>query len=374
MERQKGLVCSICLVLILLAGGIGYTIGRGPFIMARQVESTLKNEALTPPDNTTMDRAACRALAQAVEDEYTQWLSPEQMRALVADLSGETRVGIGAEMVITERGWRVAAVSENGPAAKAGLAKGDLVTKINGNPVFGANWQPEEGGTALFCVEREGLEREIVVIPQETEPLPPVVAKTLPGAYGYIRIRSFVQENVEQAFADAMAQVATDNGVVIDVRHNPGGRMEAVLAMLDEFLPEKTEILRLYEAKGKQTHYKTEKGQRYTMPVVVLTDGQSASAAEIFAGVLQKHNRAMIVGETTYGKGVVQKMKSLGDGSGLKYTMAEYRLADDTAIHGKGVVPDLTVVSGALPGWAETETEDDALQAALLWLSREKTQ
>ncbi|MFR5870142.1 MAG: hypothetical protein ACLUFF_07745, partial [Acutalibacteraceae bacterium] len=79
MERQKGLVCSICLVLILLAGGIGYTIGRGPFIMARQVESTLKNEALTPPDNTTMDRAACRALAQAVEDEYTQWLSPEQM-------------------------------------------------------------------------------------------------------------------------------------------------------------------------------------------------------------------------------------------------------------------------------------------------------
>lgn len=374
MERQKGLVCSICLVLILLAGGIGYTIGRGPFIMARQVESTLKNEALTPPDNTTMDRAACRALAQAVEDEYTQWLSPEQMRALVADLSGETRVGIGAEMVITERGWRVAAVSENGPAAKAGLAKGDLVTKINGNPVFGANWQPEEGGTTLFCVEREGLEREIVVIPQETEPLPPVVAKILPGAYGYIRIRSFVQENVEQAFADAMAQVATDNGVVIDVRHNPGGRMEAVLAMLDEFLPEKTEILRLYEAKGKLTHYKTQKGQRYAMPVVVLTDGQSASAAEIFAGVLQKHNRAMIVGETTYGKGVVQKMKSLGDGSGLKYTMAEYRLADDTAIHGKGVVPDLTVVSGALPGWAETETEDDALQAALLWLSREKTQ
>lgn len=374
MERQKGLVCSICLVSILLAGGIGYTIGRGPFIMARQVESTLKNEALTPPDNTTMDRAACRALAQAVEDEYTQWLSPEQMQALLADLSGETRVGIGAEMVTTERGWRITAVSENGPAAKAGLAKGDLITKINGNPAIGAKWQPEEGGTALFCVEREGLEREIVVIPRETEPLPPVVVKTLPGAYGYIRIRSFVQENVEQAFADAMAQVATDNGVVIDVRHNPGGRMEAVLTMLDEFLPKKTEILRLYEAKGKLTHYKTQKGQRYAMPVVVLADGQSASAAEIFAGVMQKHNRAMIVGETTFGKGVVQKMKSLGDGSGLKYTMAEYRLADDTAIHGKGVLPDLTVLSGALPGWAETETEDDALQAALLWLSREKTQ
>lgn len=374
MKRQKGLLCSICLVSILLAGGIGYTVGRGPFIMARQVESTLKNEALAPPDNTAMDRAACRALAQAVQDEYTQWLSPEQMQALLADLSGETRVGIGAEMVTTERGWRITAVSENGPAAKAGLAKGDLVTKINGNPVFGANWQPEEGGTTLFCVEREGLEREIVVIPQETEPLPPVVAKILPGAYGYIRIRSFVQENVEQAFADAMAQVATDNGVVIDVRHNPGGRMEAVLAMLDEFLPEKTEILRLYEAKGKLTHYKTQKGQRYAMPVVVLADGQSASAAEIFAGVMQKHNRAMIVGETTFGKGVVQKMKSLGDGSGLKYTMAEYRLADDTAIHGKGVLPDLTVLSGALPGWAETETEDDALQAALLWLSREKTQ
>ena len=150
--------------------------------------------------------------------------------------------------------------------------------------------------------------------------------------------------------------------------------MEAVLAMLDEFLPKKTEILRLYEAKGKLTHYKTQKGQRYAMPVVVLADGQSASAAEIFAGVMQKHNRAMIVGETTFGKGVVQKMKSLGDGSGLKYTMAEYRLADDTAIHGKGVLPDLTVLSGALPGWAEAETEDDALQAALLWLSREKTQ
>ena len=101
------------------------------------------------------------------------------------------------------------------------------------------------------------------------------------------------------------------------------------------------------------------------MPMAVLTDEQSASAAEIFAGVLQNQGRALIVGDTTYGKGVVQKLKTLKDGSGLKYTMAEYRMADGTVIHKKGVAPDVKLTCDGLPGWAGTELEDIPLQTAV---------
>ena len=162
-----------------------------------------------------------------------------------------------------------------------------------------------------------------------------------------------------------MAQFVDAKGVILDVRHNQGGRMDAVLTMLNGSLPDKTEVLCLLEAKGKEERYQTSGEQRYTMPMAVLTDGQSASAAEIFAGVLQNQGRALIVGDTTYGKGVVQKLKTLKDGSGLKYTMAEYRMADGTVIHEKGVTPDIKLTCEGLPGWARTELEDLPLQAAV---------
>lgn len=365
MHKQRGLIVSICLLLIALAGGIGYVAGRGPFVMARQVQHILQSEALTPPDTLTMDQAACAALAQAVQDEYTQWLSPVQMQALLADIEGEAAAGIGAEMVTTKEGWRITEVADQSPAQKAGLIRGDLVVKVNGASALNGHWTPEEGVTTLLTVSRDGMERDVVVIPQIIEPLCPLVVKTLPGEYGYIRIRSFVQQDVELLFDEAMEQLAGTKGVVIDVRHNPGGRMDAVLAMLDGFLPEDTELLCLHQAQGESVRYLSEGGQKYTMPVAVLTDGQSASAAEIFAGVLQNQKRASIVGDVSYGKGVVQKMRSLKDGSGLKYTMAEYRLPDGTVIHEKGVTPDVLLSCQGLPGWAGSELDDEPLQAAL---------
>ncbi len=365
MRKQTGMVIWVCLLLVMLAGGVGYVVGRGPFVMARQVETTLKNEALTPLDTLTMDQAACAALAQAVEDEYTQWLSPVQMQDLMTEISGEEAAGIGAELLSVEGGWQVIDVLEESPAQMAGLAKGDLIVKINGEPIGEADWTAEEGVTTLFSVEREGMARDVVIIPQKIEPMPAVISKTLPNGYGYIRIRSFVQEGAENQFEQAMAQFVDAKGVILDVRHNPGGRMDAVLTMLNGCLPDKTEVLCLLEAKGKEERYQTSGEQRYTMPMAVLTDGQSASAAEIFAGVLQNQGRALIVGDTTYGKGVVQKLKTLKDGSGLKYTMAEYRMADGTVIHEKGVTPDIKLTCEGLPGWARTELEDLPLQAAV---------
>ncbi len=373
MHKQKSLIIWISLLSIFLAGGIGYIVGRGPFVMARQVEATLQQEALSPPDSLSMDQAACAALAQAVGDEYTQWLSPDQMQELAMDISGDETAGIGAELVTVEKGWQVVEVAEQSPAQTAGLSKGDIIVKINGDPVGTQDWMPEEGVTTLFTVERDGVCRDLVIIPQKIEPLTPIVMKSLPNDYGYIRIRSFVQEGVETQFDQAMEKFSQAKGVVIDLRHNPGGRMDAVVEMINGLLPNQTEILCLLEAKGKQEVYTTNENQKYNVPIVVLTDQQSASAAEIFAGVLQNQNRATIVGETTYGKGVVQKLKTLKDGSGLKYTMAEYRLADGTIIHQKGVEPDIEVQQDGLPGLASTELEDQALQTAVRFLENQQS-
>ena len=123
-----------------------------------------------------------------------------------------------------QEGWQVTDIIEQSPAQNAGLAKGDLIVKINGEPVGKVDWAPEEGVTTLFTVQREGMTRDIVVIPQKIEPLPAIIVKTLPNGYGYIRIRSFVQEGMEDEFEKAMAQFSQAKGVIIDVRHNPGGQ------------------------------------------------------------------------------------------------------------------------------------------------------
>ena len=159
--------------------------------------------------------------------------------------------GIGAELLSVQEGWQVTDIMEQSPAQNAGLAKGDLIIKINGESVGKVDWVPEEGVTTLFTVQREGMTRDIVVIPQKIEPLPAIIAKPLPNGYGYIRIRSFVQEGIEDEFEKAMEQFSQAKGVIIDVRHNPGGRMDAVLTMLNGCLPDKTEVLCLLEAEGK---------------------------------------------------------------------------------------------------------------------------
>ena len=111
----------------------------------------------------------------------------------MTEISGEEAAGIGAELLSVEGGWQVVDVLEESPAQMAGLAKGDLIVKINGEPIGKADWTAEEGVTTLFSVEREGMARDVVIIPQKIEPMPAVISKTLPNGYGYIRIRSFVQ-------------------------------------------------------------------------------------------------------------------------------------------------------------------------------------
>ena len=107
------------------------------------------------------------------------------MQDLIADITGEEAAGIGAELLSVQEGWQVTDIIEQSPAQNAGLAKGDLIVKINGEPVGKVDWAPEEGVTTLFTVQREGMTRDIVVIPQKIEPLPAIIVKTLPNGYGY---------------------------------------------------------------------------------------------------------------------------------------------------------------------------------------------
>ncbi len=364
MHKQKQMLVYIVILFILLSGGVGYVWGRGPFVVTKQVQRILQSQSLFKAQAAAMDQAAARAVVQSVGDVYTQLLTKQQMNEMLSDLSAAATASLGIEVVELEKSWLIANVAKDSPAAKANLKKGDLITAINGETPNTA-YQPQEGVAVLLTIARDGLSSDCVVIPEVIEPFPAVESKVFPGGYGYIRIRSFLPEDVEQLFKEALEAQKDDKGLVIDLRHNAGGRMDAALTMLDLFLPKGRDILCIWNAKGLEQTFKTKDDKTYAMPVYLLVDEQSASAAEIFAAVLQNQQRATLLGCTTFGKGMVQKMKVLKDGSGLKYTVSEYKLPDGTAINEKGVRPDVVMPAQKVPGWAGPELEDAMLQKAL---------
>ena len=141
--------------------------------------------------------------------------------------------------------------------------------------------------------------------------------------------------------------------------------MEAALALLGHFLNKGEPVLETWSAKGKSESFSTDIQADCALPIVVLVDEETASAAEIFAAVLQNKDRAVLIGCTTFGKGLVQKIKVLPTGQGLKYTVSEYKLPDGTVIQGQGVAPNIVMEKQEVPGWAQDSLQDTMLQKAL---------
>ena len=163
------------------------------------------------------------------------------------------------------------------------------------------------------------------------------------GKLGYMRVSGFEEVTVEQ-FEDALTDLTEQGmeGLVIDLRSNPGGNLTTVCEMLDTILP-KGDIVSIKDRNGKGKTYTSDEKHRLNVPLVVLIDGNSASASEIFAGAVQDYGIGTLVGTTTYGKGIVQNIYSLPDGTALKITCSEYFTPNGRNIHGIGISPDVEV-------------------------------
>lgn len=290
-----------------------------------------------------------KAYLSSYGDKYTVYYTPEEYKSLVESTSG-TFYGIGAVCQKSDEGGIVIVEPyEDAPAYKAGIRKGDRVIKVDGKDIMDMDLSAavalikgDKGTNVTLTVIRDGQTMDIS-IKRDAVNIKTVDYEMREDSIGYIVISQFDDVTTEQ-FKSALTDLQNQGmkGLIIDVRSNPGGVLSVVVDIVDEIVP-KGLIVYTEDVDGNRKEYNGKSSNELSIPIAVLVDGNSASASEIFAGALQDYGKAKIIGTQTFGKGIVQTIQPLTDGSAIKYTIAKYYTPKGQDIHGHGVTPDIVV-------------------------------
>ena len=289
-----------------------------------------------------------KGLMSSTNDKYTDYYSPKEFKDLMVTMEGDYG-GIGATLSQDKATKEVSVVEvyEGSPAARAGLERGDIVISVDGHlgtdeslDDFVQRIRGEEG-TSIEMVYKRGDQEKTIEITREEVIVPSVSHRMLDDKIGYIRISSFVngtQKDFEDALADLQSQGM--QGIIFDMRENGGGMVDSVVAILDDILPAGTVVYTM-DKSGKREDYTSDDAKKIDIPVTVLVNENTASAAEIFTGAIRDFNYGTIIGTNTFGKGIVQSTVPLSDGSAVKITVATYYTPSGECIHEKGIKPDI---------------------------------
>lgn len=352
-----------------------------------KVLAYVENSYVDETDSRTLIHGAIRGMLDTLDD-YTVFLPAEEYRHMKADTAGEFG-GLGLEVRKEDDRLVVVEPLEDSPASRAGILPGDWIVSIEDTPTAeltvgeAVKMMRGQPGTRLrIGLFREGFSKPLeLVLLRDRIQIRSVEAKLYPGGIGYVRIKSF-QEKTESFLTKALGELRQQNGqkdlsgLVLDLRGNPGGLLDQAVRVADRFLAQ-GEIVTTRGRGGKILDIETahRAGTEPDYPMVILVDERSASASEVLAGALQDHGRAVVMGTTTFGKGSVQTVVDLDDGSGLKLTVARYYTPNHRSIHGTGIEPDVVVSKDGLnvvPALAVlggdegvAETDDAQLRVAL---------
>lgn len=339
------------------------------------LEKLIDQEYLGEVDNDEMAEGVYAGLVYGLGDVYSRYYTADEYAQETASTDG-AYAGIGVSIQKNKNGGvQIAECYEGGPGADAGLQTGDVITAINDTDVTDMELsdvvsliRENKDKTIVLTVFRENEEesREISVDVTDVE-LPSVFGEMLDKKTGYIQITQFTGVTPQQ-YKDMFAELK-DKGMerlVIDLRDNPGGLLTSVCDILREILPEGL-IVYTEDKYGNREEETCDGKNKLDMPLAVLVNENSASASEIFAGAVQDHGVGTIVGTTTYGKGVVQELRQLSDGSAVKLTVSNYYTPNGNSINKVGIKPDVEVkLASVLLNKDEiTHEEDNQLQKAL---------
>jgi carboxyl-terminal processing protease len=316
---------------------------------------------------------AIQGLVEAYGDPYTVFLPPEDASKFEEDISGNFS-GVGMEVGVRDGVISVIAPLPNTPAERGGVLAGDMIIRIDGNSTEGMSIDEavslirgDEGTEVKLTILREGSEefQEITLV-RETITIPTIETEMRDGAF-IIRLYSFnalAEAEMQRALREYIQSGTTK--LVLDLRGNPGGYLQGAVSIASYFLPTGKVVVRENYGEGKEEdlYRSTGKTLRNFAPtkMAILVDGGSASASEILAGALQEHGVAKLIGMQTFGKGSVQELVRLGDGSSLKVTIARWLTPNGVSISEGGLTPDIVVER--TPEQV-TEGEDPQLEAAL---------
>ena len=291
------------------------------------------------------------AMIDSLDDPFSSFMDAEELAVLDTQLSGSF-FGIGAALETVKNETRVESVLEETPAQEAGLQEGDIIKEVDGEDVTGmeltevvALIRGEEGTTVTLGIIRPPSSdlRDIDIVRGRIE-LPVIETEMKDGNVGYLQLTDWtedVDEKLAQALAELRAQGA--ESLIIDLRLNPGGYMEPSIRAADMFLRDGVIVTSKGRVIGTNQEYTADPEVLWDLPVVILVNRGTASSSEIFAAALSENGRAVLVGETTFGKGSIQKIFRQDDGTGLRLTIARYFTPDGTSIDDEGIAPDIFV-------------------------------
>ena len=317
-----------------------------------ELQNLIEKHYMGDVKEKNLEDGVYKGYINGLNDPYSVYYNKKETKELYESTGGEYS-GIGAVMSQnTETGViTLVQIYKDSPAEKAGLKENDILYKVEGKEVTGKDLSKvvskvkgEKGTTVELTVLRGEDAKEVTVTAtRDTVQAQTIEYKMMDDKIGYIRVSEFdtvTYDQYKEALDDLEKQGMT--GLVVDLRNNPGGSLSTVCDMLDLMLP-KGLIVYTEDKNGKKTEMKSDEEHQFTKPLAVLVNGNSASASEIYSGAIQDYGIGKIVGTQTYGKGVVQQIFDLDDGTAVKLTIAEYFTPKGRSINGKGITPDVKV-------------------------------
>jgi len=301
---------------------------------------------------TLMDAAITGMLAGL--DPHSEYLDKEGLEQLGEETSGQYS-GLGIEVLQTEDGLRIVSPIDDTPAARAGIKPGDRIVKINGTVVDSQNvdamfkqLRGKAGSKIALTIVHENSDKLIdLTLVRQNITISSVKVRQLEPGYDYVRISQFQDDTADDLVRKLGALIdkhGAPKGLVLDLRNNPGGLLTAAVAVSDDFLGSGTIVTTRGRLRDANMSFAAHPGDQVDgAPIVVLTNNGTASAAEIVSGALKDNHRALIVGQRTFGKGVVQTVLPLDDDHAVKITTARYYTPSGTSIQAEGIRPDVTV-------------------------------
>lgn len=329
-----------------------------------------------PLDDDVLAEGAINGLLAALDDPHTRYLSPQDEIAEREGFEGEIQ-GIGVE--VTSKDGKITVVSpiEGSPAYEAGLRPGDILREAEDIDLTDMSIMEAAqlirgplGTTVSLLIERDGETFE-VIIERDVIKIDSVRGEILDENIAYVRLSHFgtrTSQELADVLSDLLAQ--EPDGLILDLRRNPGGALDAVVDIADEFLPKSTVLIQQFADGIEREYNATDRGEAEEIPMVVLIDEGSASASEVLAGAIRDHDRGILIGQTTFGKGTVQTWQELSNGGGVRITFARWLTPDEHWVHEEGLEPDISV---ELPEVEDVEDFiDTQLRAAIDYLLGEQ--
>lgn len=380
ISKKRALIYSIILVIVTAIGTTMFQITLGNKVIISKdlyesyakynkllgLEEMIQGDYYQEVSEDNLVDGALKGLFEGLNDPYSQYYTSDEFQSLKEQTSGSF-VGIGVYIGVNPQDNKLTIISpiEGSPASKAGIKSGDIVLKVDGESVDSKkidevikNIKGKENTKVNLTVQRSEEELSFDIT-RETIVTKSVSNEVMDDNIGYLRITSF-DENTYKEFKENLSELQSKEvkGLVIDLRDNPGGVLDVCVDIADDLIGKGT-IVYTKDNTGNKEYYKSD-DKEIDMPIAVLINGGSASASEILTAALVDNEKAIAIGETSFGKGLVQSVKGLKDGTGYKLTTAQYFTPNGDYINGKGITPKI-----------QEKDENQQLKSALEYIKKE---